>query len=252
LTDLEKYFQNNRSNLINKWSHYFEIYERYFSRYRNKEVVVLEIGIYQGGSLKMWKDYFGSKLKLYAIDINPLCKQFEDDNTKVFIGSQDDRNFLDSVKGQIPKVDILIDDGGHYMNQQIITFEELYEHIKSDGVYLCEDLHTSYWSSYNGGYKKPETFIEYTKNFIDFLNAWHSKTKELQVTEFTKSTYGVHFYDSIVVVEKREMKNPESKTTGIPIINDEVFSYDDTRNMKAVSKLTAKAKLNPLSFLRKK
>ena len=79
------------------------------------------------------------------------------------------------MKAKIPKIDILIDDGGHSMNQQIISFEELYSHIKEDGIYLCEDLHTSYWKTYGGGYKNKESFIEYSKNFIDYINAFHSE-----------------------------------------------------------------------------
>lgn len=214
MNPLQNYFEKNTSNQIDKWTHYFDVYTRYFNRYVGKEVVVLEIGIFQGGSIKMWKNYFGDKAKIYAIDIHPPCKQFEEENVEIFIGSQSDRNFLRSVKEKIPKVDILIDDGGHFMDQQIVTFEEMYDHIKPDGIYLCEDMHTSYWSLYNGGYKKPSTFIEYTKNFVDYLNAWHSQSEALQVNGFTRSAYSVHFYDSIVVVEKKPMERPETRSIG--------------------------------------
>ena len=139
--DLRTYFDNNTKRLIHKWDHYFEIYERHFSKYRDKDIVVLEIGVSQGGSLQMWKEYFGLKAKIYGIDIAPECKIFEEYGIEIFIGSQQDRNFLRKVKKSIPKIDILIDDGGHTMKQQIITFEELYPHVKEDGVYLIEDLH---------------------------------------------------------------------------------------------------------------
>ena len=112
-SDLEKYFRNNTGRLIHKWNHYFDIYERHFNRFRNKEVVILEIGVSQGGSLQMWKNYFGGKAKIYGIDVNPSCKELEEENIKIFIGSQSDRKFLRGVKESIPKVDILIDDGGH-------------------------------------------------------------------------------------------------------------------------------------------
>jgi len=130
---LEQYFKKNTGRLIHKYHHYFDIYERYFQKYRNKKVVILEIGIFQGGSLQMWKNYFGNKAEIYGIDINPKCKAFEEKNIKIFIGSQSDREFLREVKRQIPKVDILIDDGGHFMKQQIITLEEMYDHVKEDG-----------------------------------------------------------------------------------------------------------------------
>ena len=97
---------------------------------------LLEVGVSRGGSLQMWSDYFGKGSKFYGIDIDPRCKEFENENTKIFIGSQSDRKFLGYVKDNIPPVDILIDDGGHYMNQQIILFEELFGYIKKNGVYL--------------------------------------------------------------------------------------------------------------------
>ena len=223
MNNLKNYFENNTSNAINKWMHYFEIYERHFKKYVGKEVVILEIGVYQGGSLKMWKEYFGAKAKIYAVDIYAPCKQFEEENIEIFIGSQSDRNFLRELKIKIPKVDILIDDGGHFMDQQIITFEELYSHIKEDGVYLCEDLHTSYWSGFGGGYRKQSSFIEYSKNFIDYLHSWHSHDKELAINDFTKTTHSIHYYDSIIVLEKRSMTPPFSKITGKFAIDIEEF-----------------------------
>jgi len=211
--------------MIDKWLHYFEIYDRYFSKYVGKEIIILEIGIFQGGSLKMWKEYFGERCKIYAIDVNPLCRQFEEDNVEIFIGSQSDRIFLRSIKNKIPKVDILIDDGGHTMQQQIVSFEELFDHVNDNGIYLCEDVHTSYWPIYGGGYKRTETFMEYTKNLIDYLNAWHSKEKKFQVNNFTRSTYSIHYYDSLVVIEKRIIQQPLSKRTGKEIIPINNFDY---------------------------
>src|SRR6185312_14389444 len=86
-------FNNHQGNLLHKWDHYFEIYDRHFKDYADKEVVVLEIGVSQGGSIDLWKKFFGEKLKYYGIDINPGCKKFETENVKIFIGSQSDRIF---------------------------------------------------------------------------------------------------------------------------------------------------------------
>lgn len=230
MSDLQDYFNNNTGNLIHKWMHYFEIYDQWFRSYRGKPVVILEIGIYQGGSLRMWQEYFGEKAKIYAIDINPACKQFENENTKIFIGSQDDRDFLKEVRREIPKLDILIDDGGHSMNQQIVAFEELYNHIKNNGIYLCEDLHTSYWSNYGGGYQKKDTFIEYSKSFIDSINAWHAREKKLNISNFTKSTYSLHYYPSMLVIQKRLMSAPTSRKTGKILIPEEKFFLPDLKH----------------------
>lgn len=213
-SDLEKYFRNNTGRLIYKWDHYFDVYERHFKRFRNKEITILEIGVSQGGSLQMWKDYFGDRAKTFGIDIDPRCKNLEEENIKIFIGSQSDKKFLRKVKEQMPKIDIIIDDGGHTMKQQIVSYEALFDHLKEDGVYLCEDVHTSYWLKFGGGYKRRGTFIEYTKNFIDYMHAFHSQQKRLQVSSFTTSVNSLHYYDSIVVIEKRKREKPFAEKTG--------------------------------------
>ena len=220
-SDLEKYFRNNNSRLIDKWNHYFSIYERHFNKYRNKQVVILEIGVSHGGSLQMWKDYFGDQALIYGIDVNPRCKELEEENIKIFIGSQSDRNFLREVKKIIPKVDILIDDGGHTMKQQIVSFEELFSHIKDEGIYLCEDLHTSYRLTFGGGHKRKGTFIEFSKNFIDYLNAFHSQQNSLKVNYFTKSVDSIHYYDSMIVIEKRRVEAPIPEKSGIASFHEE-------------------------------
>ncbi len=214
MNDLEKYFEENNKRLIHKLSHYFDVYDKHFSRFRNKELTILEIGVSQGGSLQMWKSYFGDKAKIYGIDINPKCKELEEENIKIFIGSQSDRKFLREIKKSIPPIDILIDDGGHTMIQQRVTYEELFDHINNDGVYLCEDLHTSYYLSYGGGHKRRGSFIEYSKNFIDYLNAYYSEQRSLKVNYFTKNVSSIHYYDSIVVVEKQNREKPTQVKSG--------------------------------------
>jgi hypothetical protein len=214
MNDLENYFNENKKRVIHKWSHYFEIYDRHFSKYRGKDIILLEIGTFHGGSLQMWKNYFGDKAKIYGIDINPNCKRIEEENIKVMIGSQSDRNFLKNVVKEIPPFDILIDDGGHTMLQQIVSFEELFGHVKPNGVYLCEDLHTSYWKEFGGGFKRKGTFIEYSKNFIDKLNAHHSREGALPVSSFTTSVNSIHYYDSVLVIEKRPTPAPVHSQTG--------------------------------------
>lgn len=160
------------------------------------------------------EELFWFKYKIYGIDINPKCKELEEENIKIFIGSQADREFLRKVKEQISPIDILIDDGGHTMRQQIISYEELFPAIQENGVYLCEDVHTSYWLSHGGGYKRRGTFIEYSKNFIDFLNAYHSEQRSLKISEFTRSVDSIHYYDSIIVIEKKRRSAPFDEKTG--------------------------------------
>jgi hypothetical protein len=220
MNDLEKCFTENTGRLILKWKHYFEIYDRHFARFRGTDVHVVEFGVFHGGSLQMWKQYFGPKARIFGVDINPHCKKMGGEQIEIFIGDQEDRSFLKSLAKQIPRIDILIDDGGHTMPQQINTFEELFPHVDEKGVYLCEDLHTSYWPELGGGHKKRGTFIEYSKNFIDYIHAWHSaQPRRLSVTEFTKTVHSLHYYDSILVIEKRPIEKPRAMRTGTPEIS---------------------------------
>jgi len=219
MNDLEKYFTQNTGRSIHKLQHYFDVYDRHFSRFRGTDVHVVEFGVDDGGSLQMWKDYFGPECRIFGIDINPYCKDLEEDRVSIYIGDQEDRTFLRSLTADIPRIDILIDDGGHRMQQQINTFEEMFPCIESNGVYLCEDLHTSYWKGWGGGgYRKKGTFIEYSKNFIDYINAWHSQTPRLEVTQFTRSARSLHFYDSVLVIEKGAVGEPVNLRTGTPTI----------------------------------
>jgi len=212
---LRDYFERNTGRAIYKWLHYFEIYERHFERFRGRDVNLLEIGVFRGGSLQMWKHYFGPKATIYGVDVDPACREMEEERVRIMIGDQADRGFLRQLKAGIPRIDILIDDGGHIMAQQIATFEELYGHVADDGVYLCEDVHSSYWPKYGGGLRRPGTFVEYAKRLIDQLNAWHTLDPEqFEVDDFTLTTYGMHFYGSVLVIEKRPMQAPREGLSG--------------------------------------
>lgn len=203
--DFDKFFYQGKHRLIHKFIHYTEGYERFFSKYKGKKITLLEIGISKGGSLQMWKSYFGEKAQIIGVDINPECKKMEGENIKVFIGDQGDKNFLRYLKNQIGIVDIIIDDGGHMMDQQISSFEELFDNLSNDGVYLCEDCHTSYWQLYNGGYKKENTFIEYAKDIIDGLNAQYLEQDIPKKFIYKDTIKSVTFYDSMVFIERKKI-----------------------------------------------
>lgn len=205
--DLMKFYLFEEHRCISKWVHYFPIYEKWFNPYRGKDIVFVEVGVYQGGSMQMWKNYFGKDAKIIGVDVDERCKQFEEEQISIEIGSQSDRNFWAAFMEKYPRVDILLDDGGHMMNQQIVTFREMFPHIKDGGLYMCEDCHTSYWKNVEewqgGGLKVSGTFIEFTKNLIDEINAPLSHNA-VRPTYYTSNIGGIHFYDSIVVVEKNK------------------------------------------------
>ena len=215
-SSLIDFFENHPHRLIHKWMHYFEIYDRHFSKFRNKPLSLIEFGVSHGGSLQMWKNYFGPQATIYGVDIDPRCAGLGEENITIIMGNQEDRASLRGIKNSLPKFDIIIDDGGHTMMQQIITFEEMYDHLNEGGIYLCEDLLTSYMSGYAGGCRAPNTFIEYSKKLIDQLNAWHSEQRDFVVDEFTRTTFSMHYYDSVLVIEKRAMKRPDHRMRGTP------------------------------------
>ena len=218
---LKQYFAKNEENLINKWLHYFDIYHKYFQEYRGEAVTVVEFGVFHGGSLRMWKDYFGEKARIYGIDIDPRCKQFEESQIEILIGDQQNREFLRTVRERAGSIDILIEDGGHKPKQQIATFEEMFPAVAAGGVFLIEDLHTSYWNEYDGGYKRTGTYIEYAKNLLDKMHAWHSREKTLTIDYYTKHIKAMHMYDSVIVFEKAEVPRPEVHEVGKPILTFE-------------------------------
>ncbi len=140
--DLRAFFDGHREGPgIWKWEHYFEVYDRHLAKFRGKKPNVLEIGIYSGGSLLMWRDYFGATSTIYGVDIEPACKAYERLGAKIFIGDQSDRSFWSRFRQTVPKLDVVIDDGGHHPDQQITSLQELLPHMRPGGVYICEDVH---------------------------------------------------------------------------------------------------------------
>jgi hypothetical protein len=207
--------RNPDRRLVHKWRHYFDIYHRHFTRFRGQAVTMIEIGIFNGGSLQMWRDYLGSQATIVGVDVNPECTRFAESGIDIVIGDQGDRSFLRSLADRYPDFAILLDDGGHRMHQQIATFEELYPRLRPDGVYLCEDTHTSYMPVFGGGYRRSDTFLETAKGLIDHLNAFHSKDRsQLAPNEFTRTTDSMHFYDSVLVLEKKPREDPDEVIYG--------------------------------------
>jgi hypothetical protein len=200
----------HRGHVMNKWKHYFEIYDRHFARFRDREITLLEIGVAGGGSLDLWRHYFGPKARLVGLDINPDCKRFEVPGTRVFIGNQGDSAFLEKLAAEIGSIDILIDDGSHAHAHQLATFRTLFKHICEDGIYCCEDLFSSYETQeYSGGVRKPGTFVEFLKELIDELHAWFWREGvEAEAGAIAKTVHGIHFYPTLVVIEKRAMEKP--------------------------------------------
>jgi hypothetical protein len=187
--------------IVDKWKHYFPAYETHFKRYVNRPLTFLEIGCGEGGSLQMWKRHFGPHAQIIGIDIRPQCMEFEEDQVAVRIGSQSDPGFLAGLIEEFGTPDIVLDDGSHIMSDVVASFRFLFPRTAANGVYMVEDLHTAYWDKYGGGLRRPGTFIELCKHLIDELNAdWTEGA--LPPTDFTRNTLSMHFYDSLVAIER--------------------------------------------------
>lgn len=199
---LRSYFDSHRDGrAILKWVHYFDIYHRHFSKFVGRDVHVLEIGVYSGGSLEMWREYFGPKCHLYGVDIEGACKVYENEYTKVFVGDQADRQFWKVFKKEVPTIDILIDDGGHLPEQQIVTLEEMLPHLRRGGVYLCEDVHGVL-----------NRFAAYVQGLAHNLNAFAfppetddmARALTWSPTQFQAEIRSISFYPYVTVIEKAD------------------------------------------------
>mgnify|MGYP001246789561 CR=1 FL=1 len=208
-SELGKLFASHKGCLIHKWHHYLPIYERYFASFKNKKnLKFLEIGVSKGGSLQLWRNYFGDSATIFGIDIDPNCKQYDGLHGKVRIGSQNDKGFLESVVNEMGGVDVVLDDGSHQMRHIKKSLDILFPHLSENGIYFIEDLHTSYWKSHGGGYNSKDNFFNDT--IIDIVNDLHRwyhmhSIKKPNISEFCSA---IHIYDSIIILEKSQTFKP--------------------------------------------
>jgi hypothetical protein len=212
---MHRAFYKNSLGVVHKWRGYLNHYERHLAKYRNLPVRILEIGVYKGGSLQMWRRYFGPDAVIFGIDINPDCAQYDSPDGRVRIGSQDDRTFLSSVVSEMGGIDVVIDDGSHIGRQQLASFEVLFPLLDPNGVYICEDTHTAYWRGmYEGGYRRKTNFIEKAKTIIDDLHLEFHGRQRACIKDACRTIRGIHFYNSMVVVEKEPQPQSMNLMTG--------------------------------------
>ena len=218
--------------------HYTEVYDKFFANIRQEKIRFLLIGIGQGGCLKMWKEYFPNA-EIFAMDIRPECKDFEEPGIEIHIGDQGDPEFiipfLEETGGGF---DIIIDDGGHQMYQQINSILLLWNAVNPEAQYIIEDTHTSYWAHFGGSIHGPNmkvqspgqiqiTTVDLLKSFVDNLHAIHTGRDTMWPADYVEylelkesadpyvharvvepiegingSLESMHFYDSLVVMVK--------------------------------------------------
>lgn len=169
--NLEKLAIKHGTDKSSEVHNYCDKYEKYLPFNRYDKLNILEIGVLNGKSLNTWREYY-YKSKIVGIDINPNCEQYNDRENGIYveIGSQADNVFLLDIMREYGPFDMILDDGSHINEHVIYSFEHLFESVKSGGIYVVEDVHTSYFNSYGGGLNNPKTMMEYFKKLTDDVN----------------------------------------------------------------------------------
>lgn len=211
--DLLEVFAGNAGPIVHKWHHYIPIYDRYFGRFRGTPARFLEIGVSKGGSLQMWRRYFGAEAVLYGIDINPDCARFDGQAGQVRIGSQADPDFLASVVAEMGGVDVVLDDGSHRMEHVRASFQALFPRLNDGGVYMIEDLHTAYIAKFGGGYSAGANFFATMREIADDMHHWYHN-RDLRHPGVGDHVSGMHVHDSIAVFDKGPVFAPVHSRVG--------------------------------------
>jgi len=212
-SELLEIFTNNEGVVVHKWHHYIPLYDRYFSAFRGRQVRFLEIGVGEGGSLQMWRKYFGDDAIIFGIDIKPTCQKLNGLAGQVRIGSQADRGFLESVIQEMGGVDIVLDDGSHRTEHISTTLQSLFPHVRHGGLYMIEDLHTAYWTAWGGGYRAKGNFFGFVMDLVDDMHHWYH-ANALKHAAISNECSGIHIHDSLVVLEKNRVFEPAHSRIG--------------------------------------
>jgi len=177
-----------------KYRKYFSIYDKLFSDYRDQEITFIEIGILQGGSLFMWRDFFGPKARIIGIDLNPDAMRWEEHGFEIFIGDQSKQNFWLDFRKKVPNFDILLDDGGHTNLQQLVTLFEMSKIVNPEGLIVIEDTHTSYQKEF--GNPSRRSFVNVSKRLINNLNLQFENPSARKIVP--NGVHSIEFFESIV------------------------------------------------------
>lgn len=173
------------------------IYDSILSARRQERISLLEIGVFEGASLRMWRDYFPHG-RIYGLDRDPTGKQYEEERITILVGDQEDADLLRNAVTGAAGFDVVIDDGGHHARQQLATLLCLWPTLNAAAVYIVEDIHTSYLSKYNMAWRAPGTTVEFLKGVVDDVHAmWHDRLVSLE------NVASIHFYPETCVIQKQ-------------------------------------------------
>jgi hypothetical protein len=204
-----------------KWGAHWgpELYERYLAPLRDRRLTILEIGVgghhvAEGGeSLRMWRDYFPRAL-IHGVDLYDK-RSVQEQRIRIHQGDQGDREFLARLAAEVGPLDVVIDDGSHVNEHVITSFNALFPLLNEGGLYLIEDLQSSYWPAFGGNVADrgdPRTTIGFLKTLFDGLQ--HQEflhPPDYEPTYLDRNVAGVHLHHLFAVVEKGANDQPSSK-----------------------------------------
>jgi len=204
--------QHDGQGFTKSW-HYLDFYNRRLGalaeQSRNRSLPqplrILEIGVWQGGSLSLWREFFGDSAVIFGVDISEECAHLPNLAGQVRIGSQNDARFLRDVVQEMGGVDIVIDDGSHRCRDVITSFTTLFPLLNEGGLYFIEDLHTSYWPQWQGGLRRRVSSIEFLKDLIDVVNAdyFYASPFRREALANAREVASVEFVDSVALISKK-------------------------------------------------
>ncbi|MGB7183245.1 MAG: class I SAM-dependent methyltransferase [Burkholderiaceae bacterium] len=232
-----------------KYNTYFQIYDCLFSPFRDREITFVEIGVLGGGSLFMWREFFGDKARIIGVDLNPNAKKYEEAGFEIYIGSQNDPEFWKSFVKAVGPVDIVLDDGGHTYEQQIVTTEFLLDSIKDHGLLVVEDTHTSYMRGFG---PRRFSFLAYVKRFADRLNFRFEKFSKFRSD---RRVWSIQIFESVVAFHvNRSGSEMMSSLCDNGGYNDEAidFRHFDQEGKKQIRGITKRLRLLRAGFALRK
>ena len=179
-----------------KHTNYFEIYDRLLSKFIGQPITFVEIGVLDGGSLFMWRDFFGEGARIIGVDLNPNATKWREHGFEIYIGDQSSPQFWVNFFREIGDIDVLLDDGGHRNIQQIVTVQSSLPHVLDGGLIIVEDTQTSFMKFETF---QRSSFVNFLKQKIDSL---YARSDELNLSKdiYTKSVSSLEFFTGICVL----------------------------------------------------
>lgn len=143
LTQIAAKYETDKKTISSpSYESYLSVYDKIFAPMRLKEIILLEIGVLNGESLRLWRDYFPTG-RIFGIDVDP-SRQFKEERIEVVTGDQSSEIDLAYVWEKSGDFDVIIDDGSHINELTLASFKYLWPRLKSGGIYIIEDLGQSY------------------------------------------------------------------------------------------------------------